>query len=339
MKKKKKCDLKITNYIFRKVASTMAAFFLVCCKDPVVAQLKCMETIRFRGGTVAHHQPPVIIMTRRFKSLWRNLMLSAIEIERSAIAQDNIMKGLIGSLIIVLLLSLVGCSQDNEDNAGTDGTTVIEAPTATDEVQVAEVVEEPTEVDEPPTLSPPIVAVHTNTPVPATDTPAPTDTPVPTAVPPTNTPVPIPPTSPPPPPPTAVPAPPTEPPPPPPPPIGANGLVASSFVVENPSAGTNESVWFEFTLDNQTGSEVSYNLLGVMPRKDGVDRPEWYQQSYGGRNSTIDAGGFTWKDNIKLPETGDYGLRLVMCFDGFETCSQGTGTWHSMSGEVPVSIK
>ena len=252
------------------------------------------------------------------------------------------MKGLIGTLIIVLLLALVGCSQDNGERGGTEGEAVAEASTATVVAQVSEVTEEAVVTEEPPTLSPPLVAVVTNTPIPATDTPAATATAVPTAVPPTNTPVPIPPTNPPPPPPpaTAVPVPPTEPPPPPPPPaIGANGLVASSFVVENPETGTNQPVWFEFTLDNQTGSDVPYNALGVMPRKDGVDRPEWYQQSYGGRGSTISAGGFTWKDNIKLPETGDYGLRLVMCFDGFNTCLQQEGTWHSMSGEIPVKIR
>lgn len=252
------------------------------------------------------------------------------------------MKGLVGLLIIVLLLALVGCSQDNKDSVGTDGEAVVQAATATVVEQVSEAVETIVETEEPPTLSPPLVSVQTNTPIPATNTPAATDTPVPTDVPPTSTPLPIPPTNPPPPPPTAVPVPPTEPPPPPPPPppaIGANGLVASSFVVENPSAGKNQSVWFEFTIDNQTGSDVPYNALGVMPRKDGVDRPEWYQQTYGGRNSTIDAGGFTWKDNIKLPESGDYGLRLVMCFDGFNTCLENAGTWHTMSGEIPVSIK
>jgi len=257
-------------------------------------------------------------------------------------SQDNMMKELIGSLsaAFLLLLALGGCSQDNGGEADTNSNADTTPATATVVEQVAEGVEEPTETGEPATLSPPIVTVLTNTPIPVTDTPAPTDTPEPTPVPPTGTPLPIPPTNPPAPiPPTATPVPPTEPPPPPPPPIGANGLVASSFTVENTSAGTNQPVWFEFTIDNQTGGEVSYNALGVMPRKDGVDRPEWYQQSFGGGNSTIDAGGFTWKDRIKLPETGEYGLRLVMCFDGFNTCLEHQGTWHTMSGEIQVSIE
>jgi hypothetical protein len=76
-----------------------------------------------------------------------------------------------------------------------------------------------------------------------------------------------------------------------------------------------------------------------MPKKDGVDRPEWYQQSWSGEDSKVRAGGKSWKDNIKLPEAGDYTLRLVICFDGFNTCTTGGGTFHSLSGEVPVTIR
>ena len=84
---------------------------------------------------------------------------------------------------------------------------------------------------------------------------------------------------------------------------------------------------------------MSYNALGVMPRKDGVDRPEWYQQTYGGDDSKIRAGGFEWRDRIKIPESGEYTIRLVMCFDGFNNCLQHRGTWHSMSNEVNVTIR
>ena len=76
-----------------------------------------------------------------------------------------------------------------------------------------------------------------------------------------------------------------------------------------------------------------------MPKKDGVDRPEWYQQSWSGEDSVVRPGGKSWKDNIKLPEAGDYTLRLVICFDGFEACTTGGGTFHSLSGEVPVTIR
>lgn len=193
------------------------------------------------------------------------------------------------------------------------------------------------------TLPPPIISEATFTPVPATNTPEATatpevsETPTATAVPPTNTPAPVQP--------TAVPVQPTAvpptntPAPPPPPQIGANGLVASNFALqERSSMKVNESVWYEFTIANSTGGEVPYNAIGVMPKKDGVDRFEWYQQTYGGPNSTIKSGGLTWEDRIKLPEAGNYTLRLVICFDGFDNCLQGGGTWQNLSNEIPVTI-
>ncbi|MFN2117900.1 MAG: hypothetical protein ACK2T1_09460 [Candidatus Promineifilaceae bacterium] len=198
------------------------------------------------------------------------------------------------------------------------------------------------------TLPPPIIVEASDTPIPATDTPqatptqestsTPEETEVPatetfTPVPPTNTAQPVQPTSPPPP--TETPEPlPTAP-----PPKGVNGLVASHFALQDRSdyhAGG--SVWFEFTIANDTGNEVPYNALGVMPKKDGIDRFEWYQQTYGGKNSTISAGGFSWEDRIKLPEAGNYTLRLVMCFDGYDNCLQGGGTWQTMSDEIAVQI-
>ncbi len=252
------------------------------------------------------------------------------------------MKRLITSCVTILILAagLARCAQD-DGNGDTEGDPAASAPTATAVDQIFDDTGSDDEDDEPAVLHEPVVIVLTNTPPPVTDTPEPTATLVPTAVPPTSTPVPIQPTSPPPPPPPPTAVPPTEPPPPPPPPaIGANGLVASHFaILDNSKFKVNQQVWFEFVIANQTGNDVSYNSLGVMPKKDGVDRPEWYQQSYSGRNSTIGPGGFEWKDNIKLPETGDYTLRLVICFDGFEPCTTRQGPYHSLSSEIPITIK
>jgi hypothetical protein len=195
------------------------------------------------------------------------------------------------------------------------------------------------------TLPAPLVIESTNTAIPATSTPEATATPEMTSTPAatsTATPAPIPPTAPP------QPAQPTSPPPPtntaapapPPPPLGANGLTASHFALQDRSNySPGGSVWFEFAVANSTGGEVPYNALGVMPKKDGVDRLDWYQDSYGGPNSTMKPGGLTWEDRIKLPETGKYTLRLVICFDGVDNCRQGRGTWHSLSQEIPIEIK
>lgn len=232
----------------------------------------------------------------------------------------------------VALLGLLGCRADTLDN------TADITPIATE--VVAEV--PPTDTAVPATLPPPMMVINTSTPLPATSTPVPTDTPLPptatakpseTAVPPTNTPAPARPTAIPP---TATAVPPTAVPP---PPIGANGLVASYFEIQERAVlQVNQPVWFGFNVANSTGGDVAYNALGVMPKKDGVDRKEWYQQSYGGPDSVIRPGGLEWEDNIKLPEAGNYTLRLVICFDGFDACLQQRGTWHSLSPEIPVTI-
>lgn len=246
---------------------------------------------------------------------------------------------LIGGAAIVSLFVLAACGVTSPE-------TIAEAPSpaATSSQEAAEA---PVQSEPAGTLPPPVIVEVTSSPIPVTNTPAPTSTPDVTAtleltaVPPTDTPPPPPPANTPqPPPPTAPPATETSIPPTAPPPLGANGLVASHFALQersNFSAG--QSVWFEFVVSNSTGGEVPYNALGVMPKKDGVDRLEWYQHSYGGPNSTIKPGGLEWEDRIKLPEPGNYTLRLVMCFEGYDNCRQGGGTWVSMSQEIPVQIK
>jgi hypothetical protein len=188
---------------------------------------------------------------------------------------------LVAGLVVVSLILLSGCGVDGPE-------TVLEtaSPVPTDPQEIADA----PDLGEPAgTLPPPMIVEVTSSPIPVTNTPAPTSTPdvtatpEETAVPPTetlpppppaNTPQPAPPTAPPPPA-TDTPVPPTAP-----PPLGANGLVASHFALQERSDFTaGQSVWFEFVVSNSTGGEVPYNALGVMPKKDGNDRLEWYQNS------------------------------------------------------------
>lgn len=186
-------------------------------------------------------------------------------------------------------------------------------------------------IDVLPTLTP----LPTSTAIPPTPTLAATDTPLPlptvtnTAVPP----VVVVPTN------TAAPPPPPTNTPESAPPSGARGLTASHFGLQDRSNYTvNGQIWFDFTIVNTTGGDVPYNRLGVLPKKDGTDRFDWFQQSYGGPNAAIRPEGLSHEDNIKLPETGSYTLRLVICFDGYDACNSGGGTWVTMSHEIPVTI-
>ncbi len=238
-------------------------------------------------------------------------------------------------LIVVFVLVLQNVLSPGE---GTEPTLVPSAqalaPTVT---QLAEL--PPPAIDVPPTFTPLPTSEATDTPniptVGPTDTPAPTNTlPPPTL---TNTPVPVVlPTN------TPVPPPPVQPtntPPPAPPPQDSRGLTATSFNIQSRSDfRVNQQVWFDFNIVNSTGGEVPYNRLGVLPRKGGTDRFDWFQQSYGGPNATMKPQGLNHEDNIKLPEAGTYTLRLAICFDGWETCNSGGGNWVTLSQEVPVTI-
>lgn len=179
-------------------------------------------------------------------------------------------------------------------------------------------------------------AVPTVAPTEAPPTAEPTATTPPTAVPVVVQPVAPPPAAPP----TAVPptaVPPTAVPPTA-APVGVNGLIATHFALQSRAdLVTNGDIWFEFNVANSTGGDVAFDALGVMPKKDGVDRPQWYQHSWGGNNDVIPSGGLSWDDHINLPEAGNYTLRLVVCFDG-AACQAQKGTWHTLSAEIPITV-
>ena len=67
-------------------------------------------------------------------------------------------------------------------------------------------------------------------------------------------------------------------------------------------------------------------------------RREALSAAYPGERLVIPAGGLSWDDHINLPEAGNYTLRLVICFDG-AACQQQKGTWHTLSPEIPVTIR
>ena len=244
--------------------------------------------------------------------------------------------------VAALLLSglLVACGGNDKaaETAPTAAPTQPPAATATNPPPVVAVITAPpggsgaTNNQNPGGAPATPTAIPTVPPTEAPPTAVPTDTPVPTAIPPTAKPVVVQPTAIPP---TPVPAPPTAVP----APTGINGLTGAHFAIQSRADLTvNGDVWFEFRVANATGGDVPFAALGVMPKKDGTDRPQWYQHSWGGNNDVIPAGGLSWDDHINLPEAGNYTLRLVICFDG-AACQQQKGTWHTLSPEIPVTIR
>ncbi len=241
---------------------------------------------------------------------------------------------LIGLLILAIFLIVRDAQPEPEPQPVAD--TNVVAPTAAAQLPAA--TNTPVIVGELPTITPFPTDIPTETPIP-TDTPVPTETPVPT-----DTPVP---TNPPPPPPTAVPPtntplPPTETPAPAgPAPVNANGLFGRSFVLQDWRTSTSPGgqIWYEWNVGNSSGGGVPYSTLGVMPRRNGVDEVQWYQNNWGGNNDVMPTEGLSWPSWMSIPEAGDYTLRVVVCFDGFDTCLNGGGTFHTLSQEIPISIR
>ncbi|MEZ4593797.1 MAG: hypothetical protein R3D55_22025 [Chloroflexota bacterium] len=240
-------------------------------------------------------------------------------------------------LVLLIIVAAVLLLTDSEETA------VAPEPTA---AAVADVPtdEPPTEVPASPTVLPPAVveilptetAVPTNTP---TATPIPTETALPT-----NTATAVPPTAVPP---TRIPA--TNTPPPPtntpvpagPQPTNANGLVGQSFALQDwrTSRTPGGQIWYEWRVGNTSGGGVPYSTIGVMPRRNGQDIVAWYQNNWGGNNDVMPPEGLSWPSWMSIPEAGDYTLRLVVCFDGYQNCLNGGGTFYTLSQEIPISIR
>ena len=246
---------------------------------------------------------------------------------------------LVVAIVLVIILIGVGLWLIFQGTSGSSAepTATPVPPTPIAEVETAV----PTLATPTPTAEQVVIIPPTATAIPTdvpTDTPVPTDTAVPTETPsPTNTAVPIVY-------PTATPIPPTAAPtdtpgpPPGPQPVTINGISATHFALQDRSQiCTNCKIWFEFALNN-SGGDVPFSTLGVVPRKDGNDRWEWFQKSWGGNNDVIKAGGMTWEDNMYIPEGGEYTLRLVICFDDYATCRAGGGTHHTLSHEIPITL-
>lgn len=248
---------------------------------------------------------------------------------------------LIGFLVALVLLLAIGAYFIYQDNLALNEQITQATSQASSQPTSAPTTDLPSPVS---TLPPPMIAqLPTATPSPTpipTDTPIPTETPIPTATPtvqPTNTKVPVvvAPTSIPLP--TAIPATAT--------PANIRGLTAT-FSLEAGSGATfnpGEQIWFNFVVFNAGTNAVPFGFLGILPRKDGQDRFDLLHDSW--TNSEIGPNGLSagrnWRDHVReLTQSGSYTLRLAICFDADAgTCRSGGGSWHSLSGEIPVTIR
>jgi hypothetical protein len=177
-----------------------------------------------------------------------------------------------------------------------------------------------------PTSTPTETPPPTETPLPTDTPPPPTNTPVPVVIRPANTPTPVPPTQTPVP--TAVPQ-------------DTRGLSGVFSLEGGPNFSVNEQIWFNFVVSNASGGPVYFDVLGVYPKKDGNRRADLIQASWGGNpGDAVPTAGLPHRDNIRIPEPGNYTLQLGICFDaGYHGCRAGGGTWIFLSGEIPITVQ
>lgn len=266
----------------------------------------------------------------------------------------GLLMGMFGVIVVLLVLVAVLLVRDMRRSTEPEAENVAVATSSVETVAeaatVVDVVTPTTRPNETTTLPPPLVQeLPTNTPLPtdtatntpvSTETPLPTDTAVPSAtfVPPTNPPplpTAVPPTA------TFTPVPPTATPSGPQPTV-ANGLQGGGFELQEwrTSLTPGGAIWYEWTVINTTSSDVPYSTIGVMPRRNGQDVIAWYQNNWGGNNDAMPAGStLTWPSWLSIPEAGDFTLRVVVCFDGYQACTSGGGTFYTLSQEITVSIR
>jgi LysM repeat protein len=152
----------------------------------------------------------------------------------------------------------------------------------------------------------------TATPVP---TPAPAATAVPTAIPaatavPTSTPIPTLPSA----------------------GFSSHGLTGDSFWIENPTAGTNQSVWFNFTVTNPTDNSVQYSVLAAHT-DNGPNAQSWTNQTFKPHTQLV------WRDHINFPNTGTFQVYLGICYGDKNACLGNSVSWDRLSNSVTVVIQ
>ncbi|MCC7360449.1 MAG: SH3 domain-containing protein [Anaerolineales bacterium] len=113
--------------------------------------------------------------------------------------------------------------------------------------------------------------------------------------------------------------------------LGARGIVANSFSVENASAAVGQDVWFNFEVKNTSSAAVAYGVLAAHTDA-GVTAQSW-------TNESLDPGEtLTWRDHINFPAAGTYQLYLGICFGDKNACLSGGAGWDRLSNNITITI-
>jgi hypothetical protein len=112
---------------------------------------------------------------------------------------------------------------------------------------------------------------------------------------------------------------------------GANGIQTISFSMEKTSGAVNESMWFDFSVVNTTGSDITYGILAAHTDA-GVTADSWHEPLLPGKQ-------LDWKDHINFPQAGAYQVYLGICYSNHDACKTGGAPWTRLSNSIAVTIQ
>jgi hypothetical protein len=111
---------------------------------------------------------------------------------------------------------------------------------------------------------------------------------------------------------------------------GAGGIQTILFQMHKTTGTPGESMWFDFKVVNNTGSDIVYGLLAAHTDV-GVTAASWDAPLKPGKE-------LDWTDHINFPTAGTYQVYLGICYDSHDTCKTG-GTWVRLSNSTAVTIQ
>ncbi len=111
----------------------------------------------------------------------------------------------------------------------------------------------------------------------------------------------------------------------------SNGVVGQAFWVENPTAGVNQEVWFNFKVTNTSNAPVNFSVLAAHSEV-GPSAKSWSDVLQPGQV-------LEWRDHIEFSATGTYRLYLGICYGGFDPCVANQAPWDRLSPSITVTIQ
>jgi hypothetical protein len=111
---------------------------------------------------------------------------------------------------------------------------------------------------------------------------------------------------------------------------GANGIQTLDFHMEATSGAVNQSMWFDFSVVNTTGSAITYGILAAHTDQ-GFTADSWHDPLQPGKT-------LTWRDHIDFNTAGVYQVYLGICYSTHDNC-KASAPWTRLSNSITVTIQ